>query len=140
VDFWERHYLPYCEKEWQGTGARLNRGWIQTGLQQNPKSHFGTLTLQKYTADMARRFLSSLKTKQGQNTLKPMACEAGKLPKHCKESKPTEQYTMEEAENFITVLVDHVDAQTKWRFSVTVLRNSNVPEAQGVTFIVEIPI
>jgi hypothetical protein len=19
VDFWERHYLPYCEKEWKGT-------------------------------------------------------------------------------------------------------------------------
>ena len=34
-----------------------------------------------------------------------------KLPKDCKESKATEHYTMEEAENLITALVDHVDAQ-----------------------------
>ncbi len=34
-----------------------------------------------------------------------------KLPKDCKETKTTEHYTMEEAENLITTLVDHVDAQ-----------------------------
>jgi integrase len=34
-----------------------------------------------------------------------------KLPKDCKESKATEHYTMEEAENLISALVDHVNAQ-----------------------------
>ena len=34
-----------------------------------------------------------------------------KVPKDCKESKATEHYTMEEAENLISALVDHVDAQ-----------------------------
>jgi len=34
-----------------------------------------------------------------------------KLPNDCKESPATEHYTMEEAENLISVLVDHVDAQ-----------------------------
>jgi integrase len=34
-----------------------------------------------------------------------------KLPKDCKESKATAHYTMEEAENLISTLVDHVDAQ-----------------------------
>jgi hypothetical protein len=127
VDFWERHYLPYCEKEWKGTGMRTStvRGFTQV-WNQHLKNHFGTLTLQKYTADMARRFLSSLKTKQGKNTLKHIRALASamfseaiernlrndnpwhvKLPKDCKESKPTEHYTMEEAENLIRALVDH---------------------------------
>src|SRR5260370_24213700 len=80
---------------------------------------------------MARRFLPSLKPKQGKNTLKHIRALASamfseaiernmldgvnpwhvKLPKDCKETKATEHYTMEEAENLITTLVDHVDAQ-----------------------------
>jgi integrase len=131
VDFWETQYLPYCEKEWKGTGMRTStvRGFKQV-WKQHLKKHFGTFTLQKYTAEMARRFLSSLKTKQGKNTLKHIRALASamfseaiernlrfdnpwhvKLPKDCKESKPTEHYTMEEAENLVTSLVDHVDAQ-----------------------------
>jgi integrase len=131
VDFWETQYLPYCEKEWKGTGMRAStvRGFKQV-WKQHLKHHFSTITLQKYTAEMARRFLSSLKTKQGKNTLKHIRALASamfseaiernlrfdnpwhvKLPKDCKESKPTEHYTMEEAENLITSLVDHVDAQ-----------------------------
>ncbi len=131
VDFWETQYLPYCEKEWKGTGMRLStvRGFKQV-WKQHLKHHFGTITLQAYTADKARKFLSSLKTKQGKNTLKHIralasamfseAIERGlrndnpwhvKVPKDCKETKATLHYTMEEAENLISVLVDHVDAQ-----------------------------
>jgi integrase len=140
VDFWEQHYLPYCDSQdkktplsekWKGTGMRAStvRGFQQV-WNQHLKKHFGTFTLQKYTAEMARRFLSSLKTKQGKNTLKHIRALASamfseaiernlrndnpwhvKLPKDCKESKPTEHYTMEEAENLITSLVEHVDAQ-----------------------------
>jgi integrase len=131
TEFWEHRYLPYCEKEWKGTGMRAStvRGFKQV-WNQHLNKHFGTTTVQAYTADMARRFLSSLKTKQGKNTLRhiralgsAMFSEAiernlrndnpwhVKLPKDCKETKTTEHYTMEEAENLITALVDHVDAQ-----------------------------
>jgi integrase len=131
VDFWERVYLPYCQKEWKGTGMRASTvmGYAQI-WNQHLKNHFGTHTLQAYSADNARKFLSSLKTKQGKNTLKHIralasamfseAVERGlrndnpwhvKLPKDCKESKATKHYKMEEAENLISTLVDHVDAQ-----------------------------
>ena len=131
VDFWERVYMPYCQKEWKGTGMRAStvKGYEQI-WNQHLKDHFGTHTLQAYSADNARKFLSSLKTKQGKNTLKHIralasamfseAVERGlrndnpwhvKLPKDCKESKATKHYTMEEAENLISTLVDHVDAQ-----------------------------
>src|SRR5271163_736195 len=71
VEFWEQQYLPYCEKEWKGTGMRAStvRGFKQV-WNQHLKAHFSTTTVQKYTADLARRFLSSLKSKQGKNTLK----------------------------------------------------------------------
>jgi integrase len=131
VDFWEKTYLPYCEKEWKGTGMRASTisGYKQL-WKHNLKDHFGTLTLQAYTADNARRFLSSLKTKHSKNTLRHIralasamfseAVERGlrndnpwrvKLPKDCKETNATEHYTMEEAENLISALADHVDAQ-----------------------------
>jgi integrase len=109
--------------------ASTVRGFKQV-WRQHLKAHFGTITLQKYTADMARRFLSSLKTNQGKNTLKHIRALASamfseaiernlrvdnpwhvKLPKDCKETKAIEHYTMEEAENLITTLVDHIDAQ-----------------------------
>jgi integrase len=129
--FWEEKYLPYCEKEWKGTGMRAStvRGFKQV-WKQHLKKHFGNTTLQGYTADLARRFLSSLKTKQGKNTLKHIRGLASamfseaiernlrndnpwhvKLPKDCKETKTAEHYTMEEAENLISALFDHVDAQ-----------------------------
>ena len=131
VDFWEMVYLPYCEKEWKGTGMRSStvRGYKQL-WRHHLKEHFGTHTLKAYTADLARKFLSSLKTKQGKNTLRHIralasamfseAIERGlrndnpwhvKLPKDCKDTKATEHYTMEEAENLISALADHADAQ-----------------------------
>jgi integrase len=131
VDFWTSQYLPYCEKEWKGTGMRVStvKGFKQV-WHQHLKNHFGPITLRQYTAQMARGFLSSLKTKQGKNTLKHIRALASamfseaeersiissnpwkvKIPKDCKESEPTHHYTMEEAENLISVLVEHVDAQ-----------------------------
>jgi len=131
VDFWERVYLPYCESGWKGTGMRPStvRGYKQV-WSQHLKAHFGTETLQGYTAAMARRFLQSIKTLQGKNTLKHIRalasamfteaverdlCDANpwkvKIPKDCKDSEPTGHYTMEEAENLVSALVDHVDGQ-----------------------------
>ena len=130
-EFWENQYLPYCEREWKGTGMRTStvRGFKQV-WNQHLKNHFGSVTVQDYSAVMARQFLSSLKTKQGRNTLRHIRALASamfseavernlradnpwhvKLPKDCKDSAPTEHYTMEEAENLISALVGHVDAQ-----------------------------
>ena len=132
VDFWEKKYLPYCENEWKGTGMRAStvRGFKQV-WKQHLKGHFGPITLQKYTTQHARTLLSSLKTKQGKNTLNHIRALASamfseaiernllnganpwhvKIPRDCKETEPTQHYTMEEAEDLISALVDHVDAQ-----------------------------
>ena len=131
VTFWESVYLPYCEKQWKGTGMRASTvsGYKQL-WKHHLKDHFATHTLQGYTADVARKFLQSLKTTHSKNTLKHIralasamfseAVERGlrsdnpwhvKLPKDCKEGEATEHYTMEEAEDLISALVDHTDAQ-----------------------------
>src|ERR1700722_12730712 len=131
VDFWTSQYLPYCEKEWKGKGMKPStvHGYKQV-WNQHLLAHFGTITLQQYTAKMARGFLSGLKTKLGKNTLKHIRALASamfseaeqrdlitsnpwkvKIPKDCKETAPTQHYTMEETENLISALVDHVEAQ-----------------------------
>jgi integrase len=141
VDFWEHHYLPYCDaadettkpsEKWKGTGMRAStvRGFKQV-WKQHLKDHFGNATIQTYRAEAARRFLQSLKTKLGKNTLKHIRALASamfteaiernlrseanpwhvKLPKDCKDPNDTQHYTREEAEDIITALVDHVDAQ-----------------------------
>jgi integrase len=105
------------------------RGYKQV-WSQHLKGHFGTTTLQDYSAATARRFLQSVKTQQGKNTLKHIRALASamfteaierdlctgnpwrvKIPKDCKDSDPTGHYTMEEAENLVSALVDHVDGQ-----------------------------
>jgi integrase len=132
ADFWEQRYLPYCESEYKGKGMKPStvRGFKQV-WNQHLKAHFAKLTLQGYQPDQARRFLASLKTTQGKNTLKHIRGLAGamfseaiergyrkeanpwhvKLPKDCKETESTQHYTLEEAENIISALVDHVDCQ-----------------------------
>ena len=141
VDFWESLYLPYCDpqdettkptEKWKGTGMRAStvRGFKQV-WNQHLKDHFGNVTIQNYQAEAARRFLQSLKTKLGKNTLKHIRALASamfseaiernlrteanpwhvKLPKDCKDPNDTQHYTREEAEDIITSLVAHVDAQ-----------------------------
>jgi integrase len=132
VDFWEKTYLPYCETEWRGKGMKPStlKGYKQV-WQQHLLAHFQDHTLQKYTSEMARGFLSSLKTKQGKNTLKHIRALASamfseaiernlingvnpwhvKIPKDAIEPEETAHYTLEQTENMISALVDHVDAQ-----------------------------
>ena len=132
ADFWECEYLPYCEYGYKGVGMKPStiRGFKQI-WRQHLKDHFADVTLRTYEADLARRFLGSLKTTQNKNTLKhiralgsAMFSEAigrglvkgsnpwhVKIPKDCKESKRTQHYTLEEAENMISALVAHVDCQ-----------------------------
>ena len=132
ADFWETRYLPYCEHEYKGVGMKPStiRGFKQI-WRQHLKAHFADLTLQGYTPDLARRFLGSIKTTQSKNTLKHVralgsalfneAIERGlrkdanpwhvKLPKDCKDTEQTQHYTLEEAENIVSALVEHPDAQ-----------------------------
>ncbi len=132
AQFWERHYLPYCEREWKGKGMKPSsvRGFKQI-WNQHLKDHFGDTSLRDYTARMARKFLFSLKTKQGKNTLRHLRAFASamfgeaverelidsnpwrglKLPKDCRDVEDTRHYTLEEAENIISALADHVDCQ-----------------------------
>ena len=132
ADFWQKHYLPYREREYKGKGMKPStvRGFKQI-WNQFLEGHFGKRTLEEYQADDARAFLASLKTKQVSSTLKHIRGLAGamfseaierglrkeanpwrvKIPKKCKASEQTQHYTLEAAENIISALVDHVDAQ-----------------------------
>ena len=131
-DFWETRYLPYCEREYKGVGMKPStvRGFKQI-WRQHLKVHFADATLQGYTPDLARRFLGSIKTTQAKNSLKHVralgsalfneAIERGlrkeanpwhvKLPKDCKDTEQTQHYTLEEAENIVSALIEHPDAQ-----------------------------
>src|ERR1700730_15364807 len=44
VEFWEKHYLPYCETGWKGTGMRASsiKGFKQV-WRQHLEEHFGTI-------------------------------------------------------------------------------------------------
>lgn len=132
AQFWEGHYLPYCEHEWKGKGMKRSsvRGFKQI-WNQHLKDHFADTTLRDYSAKMARKFLFGLKTKQGKNTLRHLRALASalfgdaverdlmeanpwrgvKLPKDCREAEETGHYTLAEAEDIISALVDHVDCQ-----------------------------
>ena len=132
IEFWEKLYLPYCETQWKGKGMKpaTIKGYKQV-WQQHLKGHFQKHTLQKYTSEDARLLLQTLKTTQGKNTLKhiralgsAMFSEAiernlvnvvnpwhVRIPKDAIEPEETPHYTLEQAEDMISALVEHVDAQ-----------------------------
>jgi integrase len=134
ADFWE-HYVTYCEEIVKLTGkARKKpstvRGYKQI-WKQHLKAHFGDMTLQRYEPSMGTQFLQSLTGTQGKSTLKHIKALGSSLfkravveqrikvnpwhdvqmPDDAIESKSTKHYTLEEAEDIISALVDHVDAQ-----------------------------
>ena len=133
--FWENRYLPYCKETLQLTGRPRKkpstiRGYEQI-WRQHLKSHFGNITLQEYEAHMGTQFLQSLTGTQGKATLKHIKALGGsifkravierrikvspwhdvQMPDDAVESAPTLHYTVEEAENIISALVDRVDCQ-----------------------------
>jgi len=135
ADYWEQRYLPYCEEVLPLTGkARKKpstvRGYRQV-WNQHLKSHFGKMTLQAYEPFMGTQFLQSLTGTQGKNTLKHIRALGSSLfkravieqrirvnpwhdvamPDDAIEPERTKHYTLEEAENIISALVDHVDCQ-----------------------------
>ncbi len=135
AQFWEKHYLPYCEEMVKLTGEPRKkvstiRGYKQI-WKQHLEAHFGKLTLQEYEPHLGTRFLQSLTGTQAKNTLKHVrACASSlfkravneqriktnpwhevQMPDDAIESSETQHYTLEEAENIISALVDHVDCQ-----------------------------
>jgi integrase len=135
ADFWETKYLPYCEEIVALTGEPRKkpstvRGYKQI-WKQHLKGHFGDTTLQDYEPWMGTDFLQSLTAKQGKATLKHIKALGGSLfkravierrikvnpwhdvemPEDAVESEATPHYTLEEAEDIISALVDHVDCQ-----------------------------
>jgi integrase len=135
ADFWEHQYLPYCEEILPLTGRPRKkpstvRGYKQI-WRQHLKAHFGTMTLREYEPDTGTQFLQSLTATQSKTTLKHIKACAGSLfkraiieqrikvnawhdvemPEDAIESKSTQHYTLSEAEDIISALVDHVDCQ-----------------------------
>ncbi|HTC49282.1 MAG TPA: site-specific integrase [Candidatus Aquilonibacter sp.] len=135
ADFWETKYLPYCEEIVELTGEPRKkpstvRGYKQI-WKQHLKAHFGETSLQDYEPWMGSDFLQSLTAKQGKATLKHIKALGGSLfkravierrikvnpwhdvemPEDAVESEATPHYTLEEAEDIVSALVDHVDCQ-----------------------------
>lgn len=127
TDFWEQRYLPFVE-------ANLKPGTVRGYKQiwrQHLQAHFADMTLQSYRTHYGSQFLLGLTKTQGRRTLNHIrslasgifthAINEGRLesnPWHdvkilgkVRPPKETPHYTLEEVENIISALVDHVDAQ-----------------------------
>ncbi len=135
VDFWDRVYLPYIESIIPLTGMPRRKESTVRGFKQiwkqHLRNHFGEMTLKEYDPAIGNRFLRSLTGTQGKNTLKHIKALASslfshaveeeklklnpwrevKIPKDAIESEVTKHYTLAEAEDIISALVGHVDAQ-----------------------------
>jgi integrase len=135
VDFWEQRYLPFCEEIIQLTGktrkkASTVRGYKQI-WKQHLNAHFGKKTLQDYEPYMGTQFLQSLTGTQGRATLKHVKALGSsifkralidqriktnpwhdvEMPDDAIDSAATMHYTLQEAENLISALKEHVDCQ-----------------------------
>ena len=135
ADFWKDHYLPYNEAIVKLTGTPRKkpstlRGYKQI-WKQHLEKHFGKMTLQQYEPNHGTQLLQSLTSTQSKTTLKhirAVGCALFRLavvrqhikvnpwhdvvmPDDAIESAETQHYTMAEAEDLISALVDHADAQ-----------------------------
>ena len=125
--FWEQTYLPFIKEN-------LKPSTVQ-GYQQvwnsHLKEHFGTKTLREYKTPMGSVFITGLAKKFGKRTVKHIKFLASGIFTHAvnyghidtnpwhdakvlgKQIEPgeTKHYTLEEIENVISALVDHVECQ-----------------------------
>lgn len=135
TEFWEKIYLPYCEKVVELTGKPRKKPSTVRGYKQiwnqHLEGHFGKLTLQEYTAHRGTRFLQTLTDTQVKSTLRHIKALGSSIfkravveqkikanpwrdvvmPDDAIESDETQHYTMAEAEDLVSALVDHPDAQ-----------------------------
>lgn len=126
-DFWEQTYLPFAQANLKpSTVAGYEQIW-----KQHLSTHFNGTSLQEYRTHQASKFLLSLTKTQGRRTLNHIRSLMSGLFSHavnlglldanpmvgCKilgKVRPpadTQWYTLEEAENIISALVERVDAQ-----------------------------
>lgn len=128
VNFWDKVYLPFIE---QNLRCSTVHGYKQV-WNQHLKPHFGQTMLRDYKTVTGSVFLTSLAKELGRHTLQHIRSLASGIFTHALnvgavESNPwhdvrvlgktiepgeTAHYTLEEAENVISTLVNHVDAQT----------------------------
>jgi len=127
VDFWDKVYLPFIQ---DNKRASTVHGYQQI-WSQHLRAHFGDLTLQGYRTHVGSAFLLSLTKSQGRRTLNHIrslasgvfthAINLGRLESNpwgnvkilgrVAEPKQTAHYTLEEVENIVSALVDHVHCQ-----------------------------
>jgi integrase len=127
TDFWEQRYLPFVTENMKpSTLSGYKQVW-----NQHLKAHFEGATLQGYRTHVGSALLLSLTKTQGRRTLNHIrslasgvfthAVNEGRLesnPWHdvkilgkVRPPKPTSHYTLEEAEDIVSALVEHVECQ-----------------------------
>jgi integrase len=128
VDFWDNTYLPFITENNLKPSTLLG---YQQIWNQHLKAHFGTTALNDYRTPLMTNFLTQLSKKYKPYTLKHIKFLASSVfahavaTGHC-ESNPirdakvlgkmqpdgeTGVYSLEEIENVISALVDHVECQ-----------------------------
>jgi integrase len=127
TDFWEQRYLPFITENMKPSTVS---GYLQI-WNQHLKAHFGETTIQRYRTHIGSSFLLGLTKTQGRRTLNHIRSLASGLFTHAinegrLESNPwhdvrilgkvrppreTRYYTLEEVENVISALVEHVECQ-----------------------------
>jgi len=127
VDFWEKTYLPFAKENLR---ASTVYGYEQI-WNQHLKLHFDEMTLRDYRTYVGSTFLTGLAKTLGRHTLQHIRSLASGIFSHAVnlgliESNPwhdckilgktkapgeTKHYTLEEAENIISALVERVDCQ-----------------------------
>ncbi|MFZ0417553.1 MAG: tyrosine-type recombinase/integrase [Candidatus Sulfotelmatobacter sp.] len=127
ASFWEKTYLPFAEENLR---ASTVHGYKQI-WGQHLEPHFGTTALRDYQTHIGSLFLTSLSKKLGRHTIQHIRSLASGIFAHAvnvgviesnpwhdvkvlgktKEPGETEHYTLEEAEDIISALVEHVDCQ-----------------------------
>ena len=127
ASFWEHTYLPFItENLKRSTCLGYQQVW-----NQHLKDHFGNMTLREYRKGIGSLFLTRLAKKYSQRTVQHIKNLGSGIFTHAanldlieanpwsfckvlgktKATAPTEHYSLEEIENIITALVDHVDCQ-----------------------------
>jgi integrase len=126
--FWEHTYLPFIKDNLKpSTYMGYQQVWTQ-----HLEKHFGTMTLREYRKGMGSLFLTNLAKTYRPSTVAHIKNLASGIFTHatnitdlielnpwhhCKvlgkqlENGKTQHYTLEEIENIISALVDHVDCQ-----------------------------
>jgi len=127
AEFWDKTYLPFVE---ENKKASTVHGYKQI-WGQHLKSHFGATAMKDYKTPTGSLFLTALAKTLGKHTLQHIRSLASGIFTHAVnvgavdsnpwhdvrilgktiEPEDTAHYTLEEAENIISALVENVDAQ-----------------------------